>query len=81
MCGGQEHRDLRCPGHDCQFTVCPDSAIGQCYLRYCEDEKSKTNQGGLVAGGKTRKLSKFTGMMIPTVTLSGSFSSTQHSSL
>ncbi len=45
--GGQEHRDLS-PGHDCQFTVCSDSSTGQWYLRYCEDKKSKTNQGGLV---------------------------------
>ncbi len=62
LCRGQEHRDLRCPGYDCQFTVCSDSATGRCYLRYCKDEKSKTNQGGWLGGDKIQKLSKFMGM-------------------
>ncbi len=44
---GQEHRNLRCPGHDCQFTVCADSETGARYLQYVEDEQKKTNQGGL----------------------------------
>ncbi len=44
--GGQEHRNLRCPPHDPQITVCVDSK-GVKYLLYCEDACSKTNQGGL----------------------------------
>ncbi len=59
--GGQEHRDLRCPGHDCQFSVCSDSATGKRYLRYCEDEKSKTNQGGLVGQRQNPKVVKIYG--------------------
>ena len=59
--GGQEHRNLRCPGHDCQFTVCSDSATGRRYLRYCEDERSKTNQGGLVGRRQNPKVVKIYG--------------------
>ncbi len=59
--GGQEHRDLRCLGHDCQFSVCSDSATGKRYLRYCEDEKSKTNQGGLVGQRQNPKVVKIYG--------------------
>ncbi len=59
--GGQGHRDLRCPGHDCQFTVCSDSTTGCRYLRYCEDEKTKTNQGGLVGRRQNPKVVKIYG--------------------
>ncbi len=45
--GGQEHQDLRCPGHDSQFSVEEDSVTGGKVLVYKADEKSKTNQGGL----------------------------------
>ncbi len=59
--GGQEHRNLRCPGHDCQFSVCSDSATGQRYLQYVEDEKKKTNQGGIQGKKSERKVVKIWG--------------------
>ncbi len=59
--GGQEHRNLRCLGHDCQFTVCADSASGDRYLQYVEDEQKKTNQGGLQGRRSERKVVKIWG--------------------
>ncbi len=44
--GGEEHRRLRCPGHDPQIQVCVDTK-GVKFLLYKEDFQSKTNQGGL----------------------------------
>ncbi len=44
--GGQEHRNLRCAPYDPQVTVCSDSN-GEKYLLYCEDARTKANQGGL----------------------------------
>ncbi len=64
--GGQEHRNLRCPGHDCQFTVCTDSASGATYLQYVEDEQKKTNQGGLQGRRSERKVVKIWGNPDPT---------------
>ncbi len=45
--GGQEHRDLRAPGQDSQFSVEEDPSSGEKVLVYKSDERSKTNQGGL----------------------------------
>ncbi len=64
--GGQEHRNLQCPGHDCQFTVCADSATGARYLQYVEDEQKKTNQGGLQGKRAERKVVKIWGNPDPT---------------
>ncbi len=46
--GGEEHQQLRCPGHNPQIEICHDST-GKKYLLYCEDYKSNTNQGGLTS--------------------------------
>ncbi len=46
LCGGQEHRNLCCAPYDPQVTVCSDSN-GEKYLLYCEDARTKANQGGL----------------------------------
>ena len=44
--GGEEHRNLWRPGHNSQFEISADRD-GQKCLKYCEDPKSKTNQGGV----------------------------------
>ncbi len=44
--GGQEHKCLHRPGHNCQLTV-HFNEEGDKYLLYREDPQSKTHQGGL----------------------------------
>ena len=44
--GGDEHKQLHCPGFDPQIKVMRD-IYGQEFLQYDEDPKSKTKQGGI----------------------------------
>ncbi len=45
--GGAEHCALRCPGFDSQLSVQFNTGTGNKVLVYKEDDRSKTNQGGL----------------------------------
>ncbi len=52
---GEEHKNLRSPGHNPQITVGKDHAH-ECFLQYREDMKEKTHQGGLSFKIKLRTL-------------------------
>ncbi len=53
--GGEEHKNLRAPGFNPQLTVSKDRG-GERYLKYKEDMKGKTHQGGLSSKVKPRTL-------------------------
>ncbi len=52
--GGEEHRALRAPKFDPQITV-GTTADGVKFLKYTQDECTKTNQGGLKSRKSVRK--------------------------
>ncbi len=55
LCGGEEHKNLRAPGHNPQLTLGKDRAHER-FLQYREDVKGKTHQGGLSSKIKPRTL-------------------------